>query len=158
MAEGSWIRINAVDAHLDARTVNAIIKTALGKKAVSITQKPELRRQIGEEFLRVVTPFVPMKSGALRASGRATEDGRLYWSAVAPARGEEGYAFNYAETVYDPDPDNGRWPDSMGGVYKKPSTPNTYPRWVVKALNDPTAWNAFVNNITPIIKEAFKDE
>lgn len=153
MAEGSWIRINAVDARLDATTVNAIIKTALGKKAISITKKPELRREIGEELLRTVTPFVPMKSGALRASGRATDDGRLYWTAIAPAHGDEGYEFNYASHVYDPNSEI--WPE---GEYKKPSTPNTYPRWVKMVTNDPQQWGIFVNNITPIIIRRFAED
>lgn len=154
MAEGSWIRIKAVDANLKATQVNDIIKTALGKRAISITQMPDLRQEIGNEFIRAVTPFVPMKTGALRASGRATSDGRLYWTAVAPARGEEGYAFNYAETVYDP-VEPYRWPT---GEYKKPTTPGTYPRWVEKVQPDTPAWTAFVNNITPIIIRRFAED
>ena len=148
MAEGSWIRIGSVKAHLDARTVNAIIKGALGKKAVSVTQKPELRQSIGDAFVSAVTPFVPMKSGTLRESGRATSDGRVYWTAT---NGD----YNYASTVYDP-VEPYRWPD---GVYKKPTTPGTYPRWVEKVQPGTAEWDAFVNTITPIIKEAFaKDE
>ena len=153
MAEGSWIRINAMDVHLDARTVNSIIKEALGRKAISITQMPELRRQIGEEFIKVVTPFVPMKTGALRASGRATDDGRVYWSAVHQATTEDGYDYNYAENVYDPE--GIRWPT---GEYKKPTTAGTYPRWVEHVQPGTPEWDVFVNNITPIIKEALKDE
>lgn len=146
MAEGSWIRIGAVDAHLDARTVNSIIKEALGKKAVSVTQKPELRQAIGEAFVAAVTPFVPMKSGQLRDSGRATSDGRVYWTAT-------NRGFNYAYTVYDQEGE--RWPD---GYYKKPTTPNTYPRWVEKVQPGTAEWDAFVNNIADTIKEAFNDE
>lgn len=146
MAGGSWIRIGAVDAHLDARTVNSIIKEVLGKRAVSITQKPELRQAIGEKFVEAVTPFVPMKSGDLRDSGRATDDGRVYWTSV-----HRGY--NYAYNVYDPD--GMRWPD---GQYRKPSTPNTYPRWVEKVQPGTAEYESFINNITPIIQEAFKDE
>lgn len=146
MAEGSWIRIGAVDAHLDAETVNSIIKEALGKKAISVTQKPDLRLAIGEAFVDAVTPFVPMKSGALRDSGRATDDGRVYWTAT-----NKGY--NYASTVYDQDGE--RWPD---GHYKKPSTPGTYPRWVEKVQPNTKEYVAFINIITPIIKEAFRDE
>ena len=147
MAEGSWIRIGAVKARLDAKTINPIIKAALHQKGVSITQKPELRQAIGEELVAAVTPFVPMKTGELRDSGRATTDGRLYWTAIN-SRGD-----NYASYVYDED--GSRWP---GGNYKKPSTPNTYPRWVERVTNDQDQWEAFVNRITPIIKEAFKDE
>ena len=154
MAEGSWIRIGAVDAHLDAKTVNSIIKEALGRRAISITQKPDLRREIGEEFLAAVEPFVPMKTGQLRASGRATTDGRLYWTAVKTAKSEDGYDFNYAETVYDP-VDPYKWPT---GEYKKPSTPGTYPRWVEKVQPGTPAWDAFVNNITPIIIRRFAED
>lgn len=147
MAEGSWIRIGAVKAGLDAKTVNAIIKDALGKRAVSVTQKPELRQAIGEEFIGAVTPFVPMKSGQLRESGRATTDGRVYWTAT-----NKGY--NYAHNVYDPD--GVRWPD---GHYAKPTTQGTYPRWVEHMQPGTAEYSAFINAITPIIKEAFaKDE
>ena len=155
MAEGSWIRIGSVKAHLDARTVNAIIKGALGKKAVSITQKPELRQSIGDAFVSAVTPFVPMKSGTLRESGRATSDGRVYWTAT---NGD----YNYASAVYDPVKPY-RWPGDVltmqESPYKKPSTPGTYPRWVEKVQPGTAGWDAFVNTITPIIKEALaKDE
>lgn len=146
MAEGSWIRIKAVDAHLDARTVNSIIKEALGRKAISVTQKPELRKEIGEAFVKAVEPFVPMNSGNLRNSGRATDDGRVYWTAT-----NKGY--NYANRVYDPDGE--MWPD---GEYKKPTTEGTYPRWVEKVQPGTAEWDAFINTITPIIKEAFAED
>lgn len=149
MAERYWIRINAVDANLDARTVNAIIKEALGKRAISVTQKPEVRRAIGEAFVDAVTPFVPKKSGDLRDSGTATDDGRVYWTAT-------NKGFNYAGYVYDEDGD--RWgPEG----YKNPTTKSpvlTVPRWVEKVQPGTTEWEAFSNNITPLIKEAFNDE
>lgn len=150
MAEGSWIRIGATKVHLDAKTVNAIIQQELGKRAVSITQRPDLRLAIGEEYLKAVTPFVPMKTGQLRESGRATTDGRVYWSAIRPAWSDEGYDFNYAEAMYDTM--GIKWP---GGVYAKPTTPNTYPRWVEHVQPGTPAYDAFVNNIVPLIREAF---
>ena len=143
MAEGSWIRIGAVDAHLDARTVNSIIKEALGKKAISITQKPELRKEIGEAFIDAVTPFVPKKTGTLAEQGHATTDGRVYWSAT-----NKGY--NYASTVYDADGE--RWPD---GQYKKPTTPNTYPRWVEKVRPGTAEYDAFLNDVAYIVRKEF---
>lgn len=147
MAEGSWIRVSAIKAHLDARTVNAIVKEALGKRAISVTQKPELRKQIGEAFIDVVTKYVPSKTGKLSAQGYATSDGRVIWSATNK-RGE-----NYAGYVYDPA--ETRWPT---GEYAEPTTPGTVPRWVEKVQPDTEDWDVFVNNITPLIKEAFNDE
>jgi hypothetical protein len=146
MADGSWIRIKATEAHLDASTVNSIIKDALKQKAISITQMPELRKQIGEKFVEAVTPFVPYKSGALSNSGTATDDGRVYWTAV-----HRGY--NYASLLYDEDGDV--WPN---GEYNKPTTKDTYPQWVKHVQPGTQEWNDFVTNITPIIKEAFNNE
>lgn len=144
MSKGSWIRISAVDANLDAKTVNSIITKALKQKAESITKAPELRQEIGQKFVEAVTPFVPMKSGDLRESGRATDDGRVYWTSVHRE-------YNYANKLYD---EYGvLWPD---GNYKKPSTPGTYPQWVTKVQPGTPEWDAFVNSITPVIKEAFK--
>jgi hypothetical protein len=82
MAEGSRIRIKATRVNLDATTVNSIIKTVLGRKAVSITQQRDVRKDIGEAYIEAVTPLVPKRSGDLREPGRATDDGRVYWSSV----------------------------------------------------------------------------
>lgn len=143
MAGGSWIRIGAVDAHLDARTVNAIIKEALGKRATSVTKKPELRQAIGEKFVEAVTPFVPMSvgrptSGQLRESGSATTDGRVYWTAT-----NRGY--NYAAIQYETQ-------------YNNYTTPGTGPAWVEKVHPGTPEYDAFVNNIIPIIVEGFNED
>ena len=138
MSGGSWIRIGAVGAHLDAKTINPIIKEALKRKAVSITQKPELRREIGQAFVDAVTPFVPMKEGALRESGSATTDGRVYWTAT-----NKGY--NYAAIQYETQ-------------YNHYTTKGTGPAWAEKVHPGTPEWDAFVNNIIPIIVEEFKKD
>lgn len=161
MANGSWIRIKAVDARLDAKHMNQIVALALGKRAESITQKPALRQAVGQEFVRAVTPFVPMKTGALRESGRATDDGRVYWTAVRTSSsedGEEKAGFNYAATTYDADAVRWGGPKNEPGTYKKPSTPGTHPRWIYSVLNDPAQYTAFINNIIPIIVEEFNKD
>ena len=148
MAGGSWIRVRSVDAHLDAKTVNSIIETALGKRAVSVTQKPELRKQIGEAFIEIASKYVPNKTGNLVAHGYATSDGRVIWSATNK-RGE-----NYAGYVYDPE--KTRWPE--GTTYANPSKKPSDPRWAENVYSHTDEWEAFINNITPIIKEAFADD
>lgn len=55
------------------------------------------RYQIAETFVDVVTPFVPVKSGNLRASATILDDGRaVEWSAVNPRTG-----YNYAALQYE---------------------------------------------------------
>ena len=150
MSKGSWIRISAMDANLDAKTVNGIIKTALKQKAESVTKAPELRKQIGEEFIKAVKPFVPYKSGDLSNSGKATDDGRVYWTSV-----HNGY--NYASKLYDEY--SAVWPEGYNNpTIKKDVIPNhaPQPRWVTRVHPGTEEWETFVNNITPIIKEEFK--
>ena len=154
MAKNSYIRIKSVDAHLDARTVNPIIEDVLVKRAISITQKPYVRKQIGEAFVDVVTPFVPYKSGKLSMQGGATNDGRVFWSAT-------NKGFDYASYVYDEYSE--RW-GPAGYVHPtrgKSPDPNhdPQPRWVERVHPGTKEWSIFIDNITPIIKEAFaKDE
>lgn len=155
---GSWIRIGAVDAHLDAKTVNSIVKDVLGKKLISVTQMPDLRQEIGEAYIKAVTPFVPKKSGALRESGRATTDGRVYWTAISKGKStedgeeKEPAGYNYAHQMYDPD--STRWPE---GEYKKPTTPGTYPRWTEKVQPGTAEYDAFLIDIADIIRRRFAD-
>lgn len=140
MGGGSWVRIGSVEAHLDARTMNKIITEVLDRKAESITKDPDLRQAIGEEFARIVTPYVPMKTGALRMSGRATSDGRLYWSAINPNSG-----YNYAEIQYYTQ-------------YNHYTTEGTGPYWVEQVQPGTSDWdNEFIPAITPIIKRRFED-
>lgn len=153
MASGSWIRIGAVNARLDAKTINAIIKKELGDRAVSITQKPALRQAIGQEFIRAVTPFVPYKTGRLSSSGRATPDGRVYWTAI----GKNGE--NYAAEMYDAL--GLRWPNGyLHPTRGKSPDPNhdPQPRWVEAFLADTSKYDAFKNNIIPIIVEGFNKD
>ena len=137
MAEGSWIRINAIDCHLDAATINNIVEKVMGERMASVTNDPDLRQAVGEQYVQTVTKYVPLKSGALINSGQATTDGRVYWSAISP----KGY--NYAEIQYEND----------GFKHEPPRTDH----WTDEVSPGTVDWQDFVDSITPIIKERFKD-
>jgi hypothetical protein len=139
MGGGSWIRIGSMEAHLDAKTMNKIVEDVMGKRMQSVTKDPDLRHDIGEEFARIVTKYVPMKTGALRMSGRATDDGRLYWSAINPNNG-----YNYAQIQYE----------NTAYKHKEP----TCSHWVHQVQPKTDDWdNEFIPAITPIIKRRFND-
>ena len=138
MSSGSWIRINAMDVHLDARTVNGIIKNALGRRAESITQNPELRQEIGQAYVDAVTPFVPMKTGKLRESGSATTDGRVYWTATSRK------GFNYADIQYNTE-------------YAHYTTPGTGPFWTEHVQPGTPEYDSFIAQITPLIVRSFNN-
>lgn len=82
MAWNELVRVGKTAVHLDANTWNKIIRAELGRKAQSITNNPDLRREIAERMLGSITKYVPMKTGKLRGSGQVTADGRLIWYAI----------------------------------------------------------------------------
>jgi hypothetical protein len=120
--------------------MNKVVQEVLGRKAESVTKDPDLRQMIGTEFLDVVTPYVPMKTGELRDSGRATNDGRLYWTAINPRDG-----YNYAYKQYTTQ-------------YRNYTTPGTGPYWVENVQPGTPDWDEkFIPAITPIIIRRFND-
>lgn len=141
MASGSYVRIKATQVHLDAKSLNRIIEEVVGRKVESVTKHPELRKTIGRIYIEHVTPYVPMKSGKLRDSAWATDDGRVHWTAQNL---EDAHHFNYANIQYT-------------NEYNNYTTPGTGPYWTDKVSPDNTEngeWASFVQDITPcIIKE-----
>lgn len=146
MAEGSWIRLGPVKAGLKATTLNALIKDTLGKRMISITQAPTVRKDIGEALVSAVTPLVPVKSGRLSEQGHATDDGRVYWTAT-----NKGY--NYAYNVYDPE--NERWSDPPSKYANPSKNKDARPRWVEVMIHEHTPeYDVFLNEARRIIIEA----
>lgn len=143
---GDWIRIGAVDAHLDANTMNKIITQVLQRKAQSITKDPELRQLVGTYYVNAVTDYVPKDSGKLQQSGRATSDGRVYWTATSPLRiakdGHKYGGYNYALIQFEAS--GFRHPSRYAG--HKPTD-----HWTDKMRPGTYAWAKFVARIAPEI-------
>lgn len=134
-----WVRLNANSTGLASSELNSIIQEIIQRKSQSVTKNPQLRQQIGQEYLVAVDPFIPKNSGRLRESGRATTDGRVYWSAVNPRNG-----YNYTQDAYTTE-------------YANPTTPGTHPYWNEYVTEGTDAWDSFISAITPYIVEAYKN-
>ena len=67
-------------------------------KLINVSKRPDIQREIAEVALRLVTPYVPTQTGALRESGMVITHARsaqLRWRAIRPG-GETYDDFNYA--------------------------------------------------------------
>lgn len=138
MTGGGRIRVNAIEMGLDAKTVNGIITEVMRRKLESVTKDPDLRKAIGEEYIQLVTPFVPMRTGKLRSQASASGDGRITWTAT------NKHGYNYALTQYTTQ-------------YIHYTTPGTGPYWTDQLNPDTANWEEFKDAITPLIKERFND-
>lgn len=128
----SGLRIGSINCALDARSVNAIVAEALGRKAQSVTKMPDLRKEIGEQYIELVTPYVPKKTGKLRDHAYATGDGRLIWTAP------------YAEKQYTTQ-------------YSHYTTPGTGPYWTNYVQPGTPGYSAFIDAIQPLIIRRFQE-
>ena len=140
---GSWIRVNARDAHLDANTMNEVIRRVVGQRAESITQDPDFRARIGAYYLNEVTKYVPKKTGKLQRSGTATQDGRVWWSATS----NKGY--NYAHVQY-----------TNPEFYHPSRYPGHEPtfRWTDKVVPGTPAWSNFTDRISIEIRKRYGND
>lgn len=142
------IRLGSTKLHLDAHTMNSVVESVLRAKAQSITQSPDLRKDIGEVYIDKVTPYVPKKSGKLRKSAMATNDGRVIWSAkgeVAGPDGKGGTTKDYAVTQYNIE-------------HSHYTTPNTGSHWTDNVQPGTSDWDEFIEEITPMIIRRLQDE
>lgn len=148
-SKGFRIRINAIEAHMDAKTINSIITEVMGKRVTSITQDPDLRQDIGTAYVAQTSKYVPMSAegGKLRMSGHAEKDGRVYWTAIDPRNG-----YNYAMVQY-----RGGYTTATGQavIFKDYTTPGTGANW--DAAMRKNSWPDFIADITPLIKRRFED-
>ena len=130
-----WLRLSARDVHLDARTLNHIIRQTLNRKTQSVTSNPMLRQLIGEAYLRAVKDYIPFKTGKLQDSGRATADGRVYWNAFYAVFQYENEDYNHP-VRYSGHMPRAYWTDAV-----RPGTAD---------------WDRFVEDIKPLIIERMK--
>ena len=83
------VRCNASDLGTTAKKLNPILREITGNIKDRITNYPELRKQIGDEFAWLASDYVPLDTGRLADSGTGTKDGRVVWYAVDPEPGDE---------------------------------------------------------------------
>lgn len=136
------VRIGVKSTGLGAKSINGVIEEILGQRAKSVTQMPDLRKDIGRVYIQAVTPYVPKMTGRLRNSAFASNDGRVTWSAVNSQTGE-----NYAYDQYT----NTRYRHKViNGV-------QTQAWWTNAVMPDEPGWEDFIEQITPMIKERFEN-
>lgn len=133
--QGNGVRIRATVAGLDIGTLNSYFR----ELGVRVINDRDLRTTIGLRYLQQVTPYVPKKTGVLRASGRAENDGRIHWIANNPDDG-----FDYAAQQYVTE-------------YGHYTTPNTGPYWVERVQPGTTDYNIFLDRITPYVIDTFNN-
>lgn len=139
----NYLQVGAMSLHLDAKRMNKLVKEYIGTKAESITHKPELRMDIAQVFLEMVTKYVPMKTGHLREGGHvesghhAGGDARLVW--YAHKKG-----FDYATQQFETQ-------------YQHYTTPGTGSNWTGTFVRNKDDWADFIMTIKPLIIAAYKE-
>ena len=136
------LRINAIDASLDTQAVNSIIEQITGKTVKGLSSHGEFRKEIGEEYLRIVSIFVPRKTGKLIASGKALRDGRIIYGNDTVYYASDQYTnLDYSHWEYD-------------ARLNKIGLSNTRQAlWTQQLQPGTDAWEVLIREVTPIVTD-----
>lgn len=97
---------------LYASDVRRAVKERVQKPIIALTKNPDVMRQIGNKAIKIVTPYVPMKSGDLRDSAYVRQTSRatqLVW-------GHPSVGKTYQYASYQHDADDSNWKRTTEGT------------------------------------------
>ena len=134
-----------VTIRLSAQEIRRAVKQRVEDPIIALTKNPDVMRLLGEEAIKIVTPYVPIKSGDLRRSAyvKQTSKGtRLVWG-----NPNVGKTFRYAK--YQHDADDFNW---------NRHTPGTTSYWTMFIAPGSSGFDELIDYAEPLMKKEVKRE
>ncbi len=125
---------------VSAQDIRRAVKERVEGPIIALTKNPDVMRLIGERAIEIVTPYVPMRSGALRGSAYVRQTSRatrLIWG--RPGVGKTIY---YAK--YQHDADDFMW---------KRHTPGTTSYWTTMLEPGTSGFEELIDYAEPLMKK-----
>jgi len=129
-----------VTVRLSAQSIRNAVKQRVEGPVIALTKNPDVMRLLGEKAIEIVTPYVPMKSGDLRASAyvhQTSKATQLVWG--SPSIGK---TFYYAR--YQHDADDFNW---------KRHTPGTTSYWTLILEPGNFGFDELIDYAEPLMKK-----
>ena len=129
-----------VTVRLSAQSIRNAVKQRVEGPVIALTKNPDVMRLLGEKAIEIVTPYVPMKSGDLRASAyvhQTSKATQLVWG--NPSIGK---TFYYAR--YQHDADDFNW---------KRHTPGTTSYWTLILEPGNFGFDELIDYAEPLMKK-----
>lgn len=133
---------------LSASDIRNAVKKRCTDPIIALSKNPEVMRLIAEKANEIVTPYVPMKSGALRESAHTVYSGKrvqLVWGDYRIGSSKRP-TFIYAQIQHDAD-DSG-W---------KRTTSGTESYWTRRILRGTPGFEELVEYAEPLVKKEVKN-
>lgn len=101
-----------VRIRLYASDIRSAIREKVHKPIIALTKNPDVMRQIANRAIEIVTPYVPKKSGDLRASAYIRQTSRV--TQLVWGQPSVGKTYDYAG--YQHDADDSNWKRTTAGT------------------------------------------
>lgn len=134
-----------ISFRVSSKDIRKAVKSKVEDPIIALTKNPDVLRSIANEAIRIVTPYVPMKSGDLRRSGYVKQDSRgthIVWGHPGVGR-----TMNYA--LYQHNADDTLW---------HRTTPGTKSYWTEELERGSYGFEELVNYAAPLMKREVKNE
>lgn len=132
-----------VTLRLSAREIRRAVKQRVEGPIIALTKNPDVMRLLGEKAIKIVEPYVPMKSGDLRRSAyvqQTSKATRLVWGNPSV-----GKTFYYARYQHDA-------PDFLW----KRHTPGTTSYWTIFIEPGSSGFDELIDYAEPLMKKEVK--
>ena len=131
---------------VSAGEIRRAVKERVTDPIVALSKNPDLMRVVAEKGIEIVTPYVPMKSGALRQSAHVVYHAKaiqIVWGdSTIGSRGVPTKA--YAEYQHNVDDSKWRW---------NRTTPGTKSYWTEELERGTEGFEELVDFATPLVKK-----
>lgn len=134
---------------VSAKDLRQVVKQKVDGPIIALSKNPNVMRLITNKAIEIVTPYVPMKSGALRASAHTVYHAKQVQAVWGDNNiGSKGQPTKvYAQYQHDVDDSKWRW---------KRTTPGTKSHWTEEVMRGTPGFDELVEFATPLVKKEVK--
>ena len=128
---------------LYASDIRRAVKERVEGPIIALTKNPNVMRLLGERAIKIVEPYVPMKTGDLRRSAYVRQTSRV--TQLVWGNPSVGKTFYYAR--YQHDADDFNW---------KRHTPGTTSYWTIMIEPGSSGFDELIDYAEPLVKKEVK--
>lgn len=134
---------------ISAKDIRKAVKERVSDPIIALSKNPNVMRVLSNKAIEIVTPYVPMKSGALRGSAHTVYHAKqvqaVWGDNTIGSKGKP--TKEYALYQHEVDDSKWRW---------NRTTPDTKSHWTEEVMRGTPGFEELVDFATPLVKKEVK--
>lgn len=138
----------SITIKVSAKDIRNAVKKRVSGPIIALTKNPDVLRSIAEEAIKIVDPYVPMKSGDLSSSGHVAQHARS--TTITWGQAGIGKTGRYAR--YQHDADDSMWKRT------RTSHPLAKSNWTEEIEYGSPGFEKLVDYATSVMKKEIRND